>query len=515
MTQAFEPEDGPEGGIVGIPSQDERPNSGLREGGIIHAEVNEALRLGSMTVIFGQQTRVRLGLLMEDDSLTRFHASHDMVKFFYGAIRQIPEVILDGILAAGISVTLVQQRDLLAFRNVRAHQSFHTGRTRRTIYMPDKVLEAAFKQGYDYWALSEVIIKETFPLLDYILILELVRHMQLRMRQVGLPGISFIKDTLRQFNKHLKDPSERLRAEGRQMLDPKEDEFGEFYGHYAGHFKKWGREILERDSYDVADEVYDEGIERKWAEWKVDLITHTFNYPTFFELDRDIVHPAAYDQAARMGLPIDPVNIEDYIHDLGDLARFRVGRQVKTEPILDRLIDFGAPGILAFAHLVATERALGEKVVTEYLFDGYDPVLRFREKLQAFSSDLPPDLGVGGIFDQLVAPLMVATAHEQIDHYRELGNLDGGDWRHFLRAFVFQLIGANRPYMSGAEKELMLTTPVYYTPTQEVAAWLEVAELLLLPETSKEGEIASSSRSCGTCSATHSTMVCSWSRHVS
>ena len=130
---------------------------------------------------------------------------------------------------------------------------------------------------------------------------------------------------------------------------------------------------------------------------------------------------------------------------------------------------------------------MGEKVVTEYLFDGYDPVLRFREKLQAFSSDLPPDLGVGGIFDQLVASLMVATAHKQIDHYRELGNLDGGDGRHFLRAFVFQLIGANRPYMSGAEKELMLATPVYYTPTQEVAAWLEVAELLL-PETSEEGE---------------------------
>ncbi len=88
---------------------------------------------------------------------------------------------------------------------------------------------------------------------------------------------------------------------------------------------------------------------------------------------------------------------------------------------------------------------MGEKVVTEYLFDGYDPVLRFPDKLQAFSCDLLPDLGVCGIFDQLVAPLMVATAHEQIDHYRELGNLDGGDWRDFLRAFVFQLIGANRP----------------------------------------------------------------------
>ena len=74
-----------------IPSQDHRPNSGLREGDIDHAEVNEAIRYAPKTVIFGQQTRLRLGLLMEDDSLPRLHAGHDMVKFFYGAIRQIPE----------------------------------------------------------------------------------------------------------------------------------------------------------------------------------------------------------------------------------------------------------------------------------------------------------------------------------------------------------------------------------------------------------------------------------------
>jgi len=478
-----------ESALGAVPSQDHRPNSGLREGDVSHADVNEALHLAPKTVVFGQQTRLRLGLLMEDDSLPRLHAGHDMVKFFYGAIRQIPEVILDGILAAGVSVTLVRQRDLLFFRNVRQHQSFHTGRTRRTIYMPEQVVEEAFKRGYDYWALSEVIIKEAYPLLDYILILELVRHMQVKMRQVLLPGISFIKATLRRYNGHLKDPSERLRAEGRQMLDPKEDEFGEFYGHYAGHFKTWGRDILERDPYDVADEVYDESQERRWAEWKVDLITHTFNYPTYFQLDRDIVHPAAFEQAEKQGLPVEPVTVDDLIHDLGDVARFRVGRQVRTEPFLDQLIDAGAPGILAFARLVAAERAFGNKVVTEYYFDGYDTVARFREKLQAFSSDLPPDLGVGATFDSLVTPLVLAQAREQLERYRNLTDLEGGDWLLFVRNFVFQLIGACKPYVDDAEKELMLITPGYYTPSQQAAAWIQVAEALM-PEGAEDSENA-------------------------
>ena len=65
------------------------------------------------------------------------------------------------------------------------------------------------------------------------------------------------------------------------------------------------------------------------------------------------------------------------------------------------------------------------------------------------------------------------------------GDLDGGDWRHFLRDFVFQLIGAARPYVDDAEKELMLTTPSYFTPTQEVAAWLKVADELF-PESAEE-----------------------------
>lgn len=462
-----------------FPSNDDRPNSGLREGGITHAEVNEALRLADKRVIFGQQTRLRLGLLMEDDSLRRYHAGHDLVKFFYGAIRQIPEALLDAILAAGISVTLVTGRDLLAFRDVRAHQSFHTGRTRRTIYMPEQIVESAFRKGYDYWALSEVIIQEAWPLLDYILILELVRRVQVKLRQVLLPGISFIKDTLRGLNKHRLDPSETLRAEGRVTVDPKDDEFMLFYGTYAAKFLAWDRRLLERDPYDVADEVFDEGVERQWAAWKVDAITHTFSFPTYFALDRDIVHPAAYDLAARYGQATAPATVDQIVHDLGDAARFRLGRQVKTEPLLDQLIDLGAPGIRAFAEACATERAAQRLVITDHYYDGYDSVARFRKKLQDWSSDLPPELGVGHTFDDLRNLLVVAHIQDEMQRFRALPEVDQGEWRLFLRDLVYRLIGIYRPYVDEAEKERMLTTPAYYTPAQQVDAWCELARSLL------------------------------------
>jgi hypothetical protein len=66
---------------------DERPNTGMREGLINHEEVNEVLRHADMTVIFGQQTRIRDGVMLPDRRLQRFYAGHDMVKFFYGAVR--------------------------------------------------------------------------------------------------------------------------------------------------------------------------------------------------------------------------------------------------------------------------------------------------------------------------------------------------------------------------------------------------------------------------------------------
>jgi hypothetical protein len=46
---------------------DDRPNTGLREGDINHGEVNAVIRRSEKTVIFGQQNRLRAGILMKDD----------------------------------------------------------------------------------------------------------------------------------------------------------------------------------------------------------------------------------------------------------------------------------------------------------------------------------------------------------------------------------------------------------------------------------------------------------------
>ena len=100
---------------------DDRPNSGLREGDLDHAEVNAVIRRAEKTVTFGQQTRLRAGILMkEDERLSRFHAGHEVVRYFYGAIRLIPDYLLDAFLERGISVTMVKDRDLLVYEGTRS-----------------------------------------------------------------------------------------------------------------------------------------------------------------------------------------------------------------------------------------------------------------------------------------------------------------------------------------------------------------------------------------------------------
>ena len=96
-------------------TSEELLNSGLREGTVSHAEVNASLRIHEKTIVFDQQNRLRDGLLMSDDRLPHYHAGHDVVKFFYGAIRQLSESYVDALLHWGISVTMVKSPHLLVF----------------------------------------------------------------------------------------------------------------------------------------------------------------------------------------------------------------------------------------------------------------------------------------------------------------------------------------------------------------------------------------------------------------
>ncbi|MDP7448337.1 MAG: hypothetical protein QF689_07125 [Candidatus Latescibacteria bacterium] len=350
--------------------------------------MNEVLRRLPKTIIFGQQNRLRDGVLMEEDErLDRFHAGHDLVRFFYGGVRQLPDYLTDALLAAGVSITLVKSDDLLVFHDCRRHQSFHTGRTRKTIYMPQLAVQEASQKGYDYWAISEVIIEESWSLLDYLLILELVRHCQQHLHEHFTLGHAFVRGTLEGLNRHRKVNE-----------NTQDNEFQTFFDHYKADLFRFDRGLLECDPYDLTDEIFDEGQERTWASNKLYDITEAFSYPTFYSVDRDIVHPAALRIAEARGQSVAPESIDHLLHDLGDAARFGPGAQIKSDELMDRLIERGEPGIRGYLSLGWDDG--------RYYGGGFYPTVEFKRKLQALSSGAPEGMpgSISQDFDLLLDP---------------------------------------------------------------------------------------------------------------
>ena len=409
---------------------DQRPNTGLREGLIQHEEVNDTIRMNPKTVIFGQQTRLRNGVMMPDEKLPRFHAGHDMVKFFYSAIRQLPPYLVDALLDNKVSVTLVEGPSLLVFHHSREHQSFHVGRTRRTIYIPEKVLREAYEKGYDYWAISEVLIQEAWPLLDYLLILETVRRLQEHLKTHYTLGYYIIKDTLRNHNEHLRD------------TDEKDDEFGTFFRYYADELFSLKPTIRDRDPYDIADEIFDENRERFWSHLKLYDICEVYNYPTYFAIDRDICHGAAFRLAHELDLQLEPQTTAEVMHDLWDEARFKLSRSLKTEALLEQLIAMGAEGIKAFAETVAEEMVYGLSYVTANRYDGFDITTGFKRLLQAYSgsvkADVPGSMGHG--YNGLYRYYLQLKRYEFFNQYKTMDSQAQEENSLVIREMLYRVI---------------------------------------------------------------------------
>lgn len=390
-------------------SGDERPNTGLREGVVPHAEVNEVIRGCDMSVIFGQQTRLRNGVLLADRRLPRFHAGHDIVKFFYRAIRQLPDYFVDALLDYNVSVTLVQGPDLLVFHHAREHQAFHMGRTRRTLYIPEPVLHKAFELGYDYWALTEVLIQETWPLMDYILLYELVRRLQDRFKTHLTLGYHTVKGTLRRLNHHRFDDDER-----------DDDEQRVFFRYYHDAFFDLQRDIVDDDAFDIADRLFDEGRERFWSSVKLNNMASVYRYPAYFHIDRDIVHGAAFDNARKLAQPLEPQSATDIMHDLWVEARFKLSRSIRTEELLEWLVKLGAEGIGAFFETVAEERTYGFEYVTANRYDGYDIFTGFKGLLQRYSSSEKADVPgcIGYCVERLYAFYVNRARHRLLEQFK-------------------------------------------------------------------------------------------------
>ena len=390
---------------------DERPNCGMRESHIPHQEVNDAIHAADMTVIFGQQTRIRDGVTLPDRRLPRFHAGHDMVKFFYGAVRQLPDYFVTALLENDVAVTLVKGPEVLVFRGPRAPPAFPVGLPRRTLDMPYQVLRAAWENGYDYWALTEVIITETWPLLDYLLLLEFVRRCQVRLRTFYALGYGFIRSTLEDLNNHR-----------RYEEDDPECEFEIFFRHYCDALFCLDRSIVDCDPFAIADELYDENRERLWGNLKLYELATAHRYPTYFHIDRDSVHGAAFRVAAELAVPLEPQSPADCIHDLWDEARFRRSRSVKTEELLERLIEFGADGIRTFYETMAEEVTYGYEYVTANRYDGYDIRTGFGELLSGYVAgkhSREPG-GVAGDCDRLYDHFLAPKRCQLLEEFKNL-----------------------------------------------------------------------------------------------
>mgnify|MGYP001197817538 CR=1 FL=1 len=89
-------------------------------------------------------------------------------------------------------------------------------------------------------------------------------------------------------------------------------------------------------------------MERKWASNKRFEISIDLQYPTYYNVDRDIVHPTAFGIAEKRGIAIEPETVDEILHDMEDAVRFKVSVQSKTDKLLDMLVELGELGIRGF-----------------------------------------------------------------------------------------------------------------------------------------------------------------------
>jgi len=289
---------------------------------------------------------------------------------------------------------------------------------------------------------AETIIREVFPLLDYQLILNFVRHSVKRFKtHVTLGSHTAIKRGVRQLNRHLNTDPNNPDSPG--IGEGDESEFGAFFRHYCPELLKLNRKILDEDPYAVADRIYDEAKERGWADVKVNQIAQTFDYPTFLDLDRDIVHSAARRAAETLGQETAPQSPADFIHDMKDVARFRVLRQTHTNILMDGLADLGGPGIFALAEAIGEERATGRLAIAQDQGDSYDAVTVFKERLLALSSS-PQEGAFGSICNDFRDLLQLKTkdgARAHLERYEALPALEQREGLSAFKRVVGKVVG--------------------------------------------------------------------------
>lgn len=335
-------------------------NLGIFDGEVDHPQVNQTLAATPKVMLLGAQTR--LPFFPADEQLPRLYVGDPLVTFFWKVLKKIPQVLREALLDSKISFTLIRGRQLLYFRDVRAHQAVHIGRRRRTVYLPEALFAQAEEKGYDYWAIAEGVIFASWLLLDYLLLVELVKSARkLAQGKADFTlATAWLRRLVAEHNTHRREHV----AEGRS-------EVHEFITAYKGAFLRLSvAELVAKDPFELARQLYDPALEQRWARNKMERVAEIFSFPEIFLFDRDIIHQIAREQALGLGQPLAPQSFADVLHDYQDELRFdarpllsTLGKWVMPKPrvvFLEEVVRLGAPGLRGL--LGAYQRGEGEVV---------------------------------------------------------------------------------------------------------------------------------------------------------
>ena len=353
-------------------------NLGISDGEVPHAEINLSIAGADKVVLFGGQTR--LPHFPEDRRLPRLHAGEPQVLFLWRVLTKVPENLRAALIEGPISITLVRGDTLLHFRDFRCHQAVHIGRRRRTIYLPEILLQQAEEKGYNHWSIAEGIIFASWMLLDYLLLADVLTAYGERAanggRAASHPGLAGTNG----HNGHEPDPDgpETTRWNGLRLSEPLlrrltldhnhhrrphpeplKSEVEEFIaGYRAALIRVEGVNALSREPWEIAREVFDPGLETRWSKDKMERIADIFQYPKMFLFDRDIIHGAALELARRKGQTIEATSFADALHDYRDALRFdprplmtEFCRGIVPKPravFVQTIVDLGVRGLRGF-----------------------------------------------------------------------------------------------------------------------------------------------------------------------
>ena len=327
---------------------DEDVNLGIYDGQVVHDDVNRTLIAADKVILLGEQNR--LPYFPDDQRLRKLHAADPLVLFTWKVLKKLPENLREALIDEPVSLTLVHGDELLYFKDYRCHQALHIGRRRQTIYLPELLVHAAEEKGYDHWAIAEGIIYSGWMLLDYLLMLSVLRSYQLIARTTPARRLteSLLRSLVEDHNPHRREHVDEGRSEVVEFVD----------GYKSGLVRIEPAEVADTDPIDLAREVFDPEVEQRWAQNKMERIAKVFNYPRMFLFDRDIIHGVARECAKRQRQDISPQSFADLLHDYRDSLRFdddslmaTFGKGVVPKPratFLLQVVTLGARGLRGF-----------------------------------------------------------------------------------------------------------------------------------------------------------------------